>query len=104
MCRTCNGRFSVRERLANHDFIEQLKEFQGIPTKYKKNRANKNLKKSLVNKIEERLYRLQVEREFKYSPQLRSLLQDLSNNDMQAIQKQFEEIMISYYKEKLEGN
>ncbi len=101
MCRTCDGRFSVRERLANHDFLEQLKEYNGISPKYIKNRANKNLKKSLINKIEHRLQRLQVESELKYSPQLQSLLQDLHNNDMNAIQIQFEQIMISYYKDKL---
>jgi hypothetical protein len=102
MCRTCNGRVRVQERISYHNFIEQIKEFQGFSPKYFKTSGKKNFKKSLINKIEHKLQKLQIEHELKYLTQLEDLLRNFNNNDIANIKIKFDSIMISYYKEKLE--
>jgi hypothetical protein len=97
MCRICDCRYSVREKIAAHDFVEQMREYYGLPEKYSKDRSRKNERKSIINKIEHQLYRLQSDSS--YTKELRGLLNAVE--PISDIQNKFENIMISYYKEKL---
>ena len=96
MCRICDCRYSVREKIAAHDFSEQMREYYGYPEKHLKDRSRKNVRKSIINRIEHQLYRIH---DSNYTQELRGLLNIVE--PITEIQTKFENIMISYYKEKL---
>jgi DNA polymerase elongation subunit (family B) len=58
MCRCCKGVSNIHERVANHDFLEQLTEFYGLTPKHLKNRKLKNTKKSIFARIEYQIAQL----------------------------------------------
>lgn len=100
MCKVCNGHFAIRERTAAHDFMEQMREFYGLPISNFKVSRFKNEKKAIVNKIEHTLYRIQDDNSAtEYAMKLRDLLNASINID--NIKEQFSIIMTKYYLEKL---
>lgn len=97
MCQVCGDKFSVREKIAQHNFAEQMRDFYGVPDKHVKDKTRKNYRKSLINRIEYQIQKLKDEQGVE---QLQSLLQ-MSVFDLQSIEDRFESIMLDYYKEKL---
>ena len=97
MCQVCSDKSSVRERVAQHNFIEQMCDFYGVPEKHVKDRTRKNYRKSLINRIEYQIQKLKNEQNVE---QLQGLLQ-MSVFDLHSIEDRFESIMLDYYKEKL---
>ena len=96
MCQICKSRFNIHEKMAAHDYWEQLCEFQGLVVKEPK--KYRLTKRSLLSRIENELLRLQTESNEKHLDQLRELnIQD----DLVLKNKQFETIMQDYYEMKL---
>jgi len=58
MCRSCNGVTNVHDRIANHDFVEQMRDYYGLDSKPIKDRK-KTTKKSVLARIEHQLLQLQ---------------------------------------------
>jgi len=59
MCRLCKNIVNVSERGASHDFMEQIREYYGIEPKNIKSKKSKNFKKSVLDKIEDRIKKIQ---------------------------------------------
>jgi len=61
MCKICNGITSINERIANHNFMEQMRDYYGLGEKPLKDNHNKrkDSRKSVIARIECQLQRLQ---------------------------------------------
>ena len=95
MCHICKDRFSVQEKIAAHDYVEQMREFYGLQVKEPKKR--RLTKKSLLARIEHELSRLQDE-------SVRVKLQELvvqPLDDLAIVNEKFESVMRDYYREML---
>jgi hypothetical protein len=99
VCKICADRFNIHERVANHNFWEQIEEFYGMEPKYIKKRTSKNYRKSILNQIEYQLYRLQLTNDIEHYQKLRTLL---VIDDINELQQKFNDLMIDYYLGKLE--
>jgi len=97
MCRVCNDRFNIHEKIAAHDFIEQMREFYGLAVK--EPRKRRLTKKSLLSRIENELMRLQIESDKNHVEKLQNLM--AQEIDLQLMNEQFNSIMQEYYQLKL---
>jgi CII-binding regulator of phage lambda lysogenization HflD len=100
MCKVCGNISNIHQRAANHDFMEQIQEFYGMSPKHIKNRKIKNNKKSILNKIENRISKLREKLEefdeYKsVEQQLLNLLSEPYNENITEIK--FENIMNQLY-------
>jgi hypothetical protein len=96
MCSVCKNNFSVQEKIAAHDYDEQMRAFRGLTLKMPK--KPRLTKKSLLMKIENELMKLQAES--KHAAELVKLKAQ-KIDDLDLINEQFRGIMLSYYEEKL---
>jgi hypothetical protein len=97
MCKTCKTKFNVQEKIAEHDFLEQMYEFYGLVLPIPKKR--KLTKKSLLVRIENGLMQLKKEQNNKYVFELEDLI--TKQLDIEIMNKSFQAIMSDYYKTKL---
>jgi len=96
MCSVCKNSFSVQEKIAAHDYDEQMRAFRGLTLKMPK--KPRLTKKSLLMKIENQLMRLQTES--KHAAELLKL-KSQEIDDLNLINQKFRDIMLNYYEEKL---
>ena len=97
MCKICKNRFDIHEKIAAHDYYEQLRDFQGLTVKEPK--KYRLTKRSLLSRIENELMRLQVESNEKHLDELQQLL--AQEIDLKLKNEQFQNIMLDYYQLKL---
>ena len=97
MCKICKDRFNVHEKIAAHDYYEQLQEFNNNAIKVPRKR--RITKKSLLSKIENELMKLQVESNEKHLAQLQTLM--IQEIDLKTMNEQFKSIMMNYYESRL---
>ena len=98
MCKICKSRFDIHEKIAAHDYYEQLREFQGLTIKEPK--KYRLTKRSLLSRIENELMRLQIEsNQQNLDTELRQLL--AQEIDLKLKNEQFQNLMIDYYQLKL---
>ena len=57
MCKICKTKFDIHEKIAAHDYYEQMRAFQGLSVKEPK--KYRLTKRSLLSRIENELMRLQ---------------------------------------------
>lgn len=97
MCHICKDKFSVHEKIAAHDFSEQMREFYGLSVKEPK--RHRLTKKSLLARIENELGKLQIENNQKHVARLENLI--LEDIDLETMDEKFKIIMEEYYQDKL---
>ena len=100
MCTICSDRFNIHEKIAAHDYYEQICEFYGLVAKEPKKRKLK--KKSLLMKIEHQLMKLQIESNQKYLRELQELV--TLEVDLTTMNEKFKNIMLNYYQGKLNAS
>jgi hypothetical protein len=98
MCKICKTRFDIHEKIAAHDYYEQLCDFYGLTVKEPK--KYRLTKRSLLSQIENELMRLQTESNQKQLAELQQL-QGQESADLVLKNKQFQTIMQEYYETKL---
>ena len=97
MCFVCKDRFNIHEKIAAHDYYEQLCEFNNLPIK--EPRKRRLTKKSLLMKIENILLKLQKESNQNHVHELQKLVNHES--DLKVMNEKFIKIMQDYYQGKL---
>jgi len=100
MCKICKTRFNIHEKIAAHDYWEQMQLFYGrAPTEPKK-KPKIASKKSLLSRIESELMRLQKDA---VSQESWANLKQLASKeiDCAGMQTEFQLIMLDYYQTKL---
>lgn len=94
MCRYCKDITNIHERIANHDFMEQMREFYGLEEKRIKDRRNKNTKKSVIARIEHQIAQMLKAERGDFAERLMELRE--SSFDASVTPQAFDAIMDEY--------
>lgn len=109
MCRCCKDITNIHERIANHDFMEQMREFYGLEEKHLKDRRHKNIKKSVIAKIEHQIARMIETERTEFAQRLAKLLETPFDDEVtpaafDSIMQEFNQLrkaeIFAYFKSK----
>lgn len=95
MCRCCKDITNIHERIANHDFMEQMREFYGLEEKHLKGCRGKKSKKSVIARIEHQIAQMMKTEHSAFVERLCKLLE--APFDGATTPTAFESIMEEFY-------